>query len=69
MKLFLVCWRDRRGFRANELVSEVSGEAAAALIRQTYVGPDLERTVDCVEWFKEIDISKPSILKVELAIV
>ncbi len=64
MKAFFVCWRDKRGFLAKDLVAEVSADAAATLIRATYVGPDPEDTLECVEWCKELDISKPGIFHV-----
>ena len=61
MKVFVVCWQDKRGFFARELVVEVSADAAAALVRATYVGPDPEDTFECVAWCKEVDISRPGI--------
>ena len=61
MKIFFICWSDGRGFLAKDLVSELSADAAAALIRATYVGPDPEDTYDHIEWCKELDVSKPTI--------
>ena len=65
MKLFLVCWSDKRCFHNKHLVVAASEDSAKAIMLAKYNGEG-ENGIRLFTDIRELDISRPGTLNVPL---